>query len=47
MILARFGRAIDWMLGEGFTYRFVDRMQRTVVNAVSGVVTIAVHNRVA
>lgn len=47
LILARFGRAIDRVLGEGFTFRLVDRVQSRVVNAVSGVVTIAVLDRVA
>jgi voltage-gated potassium channel len=47
LILARFGRAIDRILGEGFTFRLVDRIQSRVVNAVSGVVTIAMLDRVA
>lgn len=47
LILARFGRAIDRILGEGFTFRLVDRVQSKVVNAVSGVVTIAMLDRVA
>ena len=47
LILARFGRAIDRILGEGFTFRLVDRVQSRVVNAVSGVVTIAMLDRVA
>lgn len=47
LILARFGRAIDRVLGEGFTFRLVDRVQSKVVNAVSGVVTIAMLDRVA
>ncbi|AXI02806.1 ion transporter [Aquirhabdus parva] len=47
LILARFGRAIDRILGEGFTYRLVNRLKNTVVNAISGLVTIAVLDRVA
>jgi voltage-gated potassium channel len=47
LILARFGRAIDRILGEGFTFRLVDRVQSTIVNAVSGIVTIAIIDRVA
>jgi hypothetical protein len=47
LILARFGRAIDRVLGEGFTFRLIDRVQSKVVNAVSGVVTIAMLDRVA
>lgn len=47
LILARFGRAIDRVLGEGFTFRLVDRVQSRAVNAVSGIVTIAVLDRVA
>jgi voltage-gated potassium channel len=47
LILARFGRAIDRVLGEGFTFRLVDRVQSRVVNAVSGIVTIAMLDRVA
>ncbi|GAC1372271.1 MAG: hypothetical protein NVS3B3_15460 [Aquirhabdus sp.] len=47
LILARFGRAIDRILGEGFTFRLVDRVQSTVVNAISGIVTIAMLDRVA
>jgi voltage-gated potassium channel len=47
LILARFGRAIDRILGEGFTFRLVDRVQSKVVNAVSGIVTIAIIDRVA
>lgn len=47
LILARFGRAIDRVLGEGFTFRLVDRVQGTVVNAISGVITIAMLDRVA
>jgi hypothetical protein len=45
-ILARFGRAIDRILGEGFTYRLVNRFKDYVINAVSGIVTITVLNRV-
>ncbi len=47
LILARFGRAIDRVLGEGFTFRLVDRVQSTVINAISGIVTIAMLDRVA
>lgn len=46
LILARFGRAIDRMVGEGFTYRLVNRIKDPVVGAVSGVVTIAMLDRV-
>ncbi len=47
LILARFGRAIDRILGEGFTFRLLDRVQSRVVNAVSGAITIAMIDRVA
>ncbi len=47
LILARFGRAIDRILGEGFTFRLLDRLQSRVVNAISGAVTIAMIDRVA
>ena len=44
---ARLGRAIDRILGDGFTFRLVNRVKDVVVNAVSGVITVAVLDEVA
>lgn len=45
--LARLGRAIDRVLGDGFTYRLVSRVKDTVLGAVSGAITVAVLDEVA
>ena len=47
LIFARFGRAIDRVLGDGFTYRLINRVKDPIVGAISGVVTIAMLDRVA
>jgi len=47
LILVRLGRAIDRILGEGFTFRLLTRVKDRVINAISGIVTIIVLDRVA
>lgn len=47
LILARLGRAIDRVLGSGFTYRLVNRGKDALVGMISGAVTVAVLNEVA
>lgn len=47
LILARLGRAIDRVLGSGFTYRLVNRAKDTLVGLISGAVTVAVLDEVA
>lgn len=47
LVLARLGRAVDRVLGEGFTYRLVNRVKATVIGAISGAITVAVLNEVA
>lgn len=47
LVLARLGRAVDRVLGEGFTYRLVNRVKDAVVGAISGTITVAVLNEVA
>lgn len=47
ILLARFGMAADRALGDEFTYRVVDRFSDSIVDAISGPVTIAVLEEVA
>jgi hypothetical protein len=47
LIAARFGRAIDRVLGDGFTYRLINRVKDPIVGAISGAITIAMLDRVA
>jgi len=47
LTMARLARAIDRVLGHGFTLRLLNRVKDTVVNAVSGVITVAVLDEVA
>jgi hypothetical protein len=47
LILARFGRAIDRVLGDGFTYRLISRSRKSLINAISGIITMIVLDRVA
>ena len=47
ILLSRFGMAADRALGAEFTYRLVDRFSASIVDAISGPVTIAVLEEVA
>lgn len=47
LTMARLGRAVDRILGDGFTLRLLNRVKDSVVNAVSGVITVAVLDEVA
>ena len=47
LALARIGRAIDRILGDGFTFRLVNRVKDIVVGAIAGTITVAVLNEVA
>lgn len=47
LLVIRLARALDRVLGAGFTWRLLNRVRELVVNAISGVVTIAVLNEVA
>lgn len=47
LLLARFGRAADRALGDEFTYRLVNRFRDTIVDSISGAVTIRVLDEVA
>ena len=47
ILLSRFGMAADRALGDEFTYRLVDRFSKTIVDTISGPVTIAVLEEVA
>jgi voltage-gated potassium channel len=47
ILLARFGMAADRALGAEFTYRLVDRFSASIVDAISGPITIAVLEEVA
>ncbi len=42
VILSRFGRAADRAFGEEFTYRLINRFKGTIVDAISGAVTLRV-----
>lgn len=44
---ARLGRAVDRILGDGFTFRLVNRVKDIVVGAIAGTITVAVLNEVA
>lgn len=47
MLLSRFGMAADRALGDEFTYRLVNRFRDTIVDSISGAVTIRVLGEVA
>ena len=47
ILLSRFGMAADRALGDEFTYRLVDRFSKTIVDTISGPITIAVLEEVA
>lgn len=47
VLLSRFGHAADRALGDDFTYLFVNRFRKTIVDAISGAVTVAVLDEVA
>ena len=46
LLLVRIGRAADRALGEGFTYRLVDKLSEPIVRAIKKPVTIAVLDEV-
>lgn len=47
ILLGRFGMATDRALGDEFFYRLVKRFKKTIVDSISGAVTVAVLNEVA
>ncbi|SFF37124.1 Ion transport protein [Fontimonas thermophila] len=47
VLLSRFGMAADRAFGEDFTYRLVNRFRDTLVQSISGAVTVAVLDEVA
>lgn len=47
VLLSRFGAATDRALGEDFTYLLVNRFRDTIVNSISGAVTVAVLDEVS
>lgn len=47
VMLSRFGAAADRALGEDFTYLFVNRFKRAIVESISDAVTVAVLDEVA
>ncbi|MGH8446382.1 MAG: ion transporter [Solimonas sp.] len=47
VLLSRFGGAADRALGEDFTYLLVNRFKNTIVDSISGAVTVAVLDEVA
>lgn len=46
ILFSRFGRAADRALGDEFTYRLVNRFKNTIVQSISGAVTVAVLDEV-
>jgi voltage-gated potassium channel len=46
VVLARVGRAADRALGDGYTYRLVNRLRNAIVESISGAVTVAVLDEV-
>lgn len=47
VLLARFGHAADRALGDDFTYLLVNRFRDTIVDSISGSVTVAVLDQVS
>ncbi len=47
VVLSRFGHAADRAFGEDFTYQLVNRFRDTIVDSISGAVTVAVLDEVA
>lgn len=47
ILLARFGAAADRAFGEEFTYRFISKFKRTIVDAIAGTITVAVLDETA
>jgi hypothetical protein len=47
ILFSRFGMAADRALGDGFTYRLVNRLQKRAVDAIKGPVTVGVLEEVA